>query len=47
VTTDDGRVVTRKIENKKNIENLKPGDKIDITYTQALVTSVEAAAPAK
>ena len=47
VTTDDGRVVTRKIENKKNIENLKPGDKIDITYTQALLTSVEAAAPAK
>src|SRR5688572_3751419 len=41
VTTDDGRVVTRKIEDKKNLENLKPGDKIDITYTQALVTSVD------
>ena len=40
VATDDGRVVTRKIENKKNLENLKPGDKIDITFTRALVTAV-------
>jgi hypothetical protein len=40
VTTEDGRTVTRRIEDKKNIENLKPGDKIDITYTRALVTSV-------
>lgn len=40
VATEDGRIVTRKIENKKNLENLKPGDRIDITYTQALVTSV-------
>ena len=40
---DDGRVVTRKIENKKNLENLKPGDKIDITFTRALVTSVSPA----
>jgi Cu/Ag efflux protein CusF len=43
VATDDGRVVTRKIENKKNLENLKPGDKIDITFTRALVTSVSPA----
>jgi hypothetical protein len=40
VATDDGRVVTRKIENKKNLENIKPGDKIDITFTRALVTTV-------
>jgi hypothetical protein len=40
VATADGRVVTRKIENKKNLENLKPGDQIDITFTRALVTSV-------
>ena len=40
VTSEDGRVVTRKVENKQNLENLKPGDKIDITYTQALVTTV-------
>jgi len=43
VATDDGRVVTRKIENMKNLENVKPGDKIDITFTQALVTSVSPA----
>jgi hypothetical protein len=41
VTTADGRVVTRMIENKKNIEGVKPGDKIDITYTRAIVTSVQ------
>ena len=41
VTTEDGRTVTRKIEDKKNIAGLKPGDRIDITYTQAMVTSVE------
>ena len=43
VTTDDGRTVSRKVEDKKNIEGVKPGDKIDITYTQALLTSVEPA----
>jgi Cu/Ag efflux protein CusF len=41
VTTDDGRTISRKIENKKNLEGVKPGDKIDITYTEALLTSVE------
>jgi Cu/Ag efflux protein CusF len=41
VTTEDGRTVTRKIENKKHLEGVKPGDRIDITYTQALLTSVE------
>jgi hypothetical protein len=41
VTTPDGRTVTRKIENKKNIEGLKVGDQIDITYTLALLTSIE------
>jgi Cu/Ag efflux protein CusF len=43
VTTPTGRTVTRKIENKKNIEGLKVGDQIDITYTQALVVAIERA----
>jgi hypothetical protein len=43
VVTEDGRTVTRKIEDKKNLDGVKPGDRIDITYTQALVTSVIAA----
>jgi hypothetical protein len=41
VATADGRTVTRKIEDPKNIEKLKVGDLVDITYTRALVTQVE------
>jgi Cu/Ag efflux protein CusF len=43
VTTDDGRTLTRKIADKKNLEGVNPGDKIDITYTQALVVAAESA----
>ena len=41
VKTTDGRTVTRKVENPKNLEGVKVGDKIDITYTQAAVISIE------
>jgi Cu/Ag efflux protein CusF len=41
VATDDGRTVTRKIEDKKNLSGVAVGDKIDITYTEALLTSLE------
>jgi Cu/Ag efflux protein CusF len=41
VTTPDGRTVTRKVEDKKNIEGLEVGDQIDITYTLALVAHIE------
>jgi hypothetical protein len=41
VKTADGRTVTRKVENPKNLEGVKVGDKIDITYTQAALLSVE------
>jgi len=43
VTTPDGRTVTRKVEDKKNLEGVNVGDLIDITYTLALLTSVERA----
>jgi Cu/Ag efflux protein CusF len=43
VTTADGRTMTRKVGDKKNLEGVKPGDRIDITYTQALVVSAEPA----
>ena len=43
VTTADGRTVTRKIDNKKNLEGVKPGDKLDITYTRAVILSVDPA----
>ena len=41
VVTQDGQTITRKIENKKNIEGVKPGDRIDITYSQAMVVAAE------
>lgn len=47
LVTADGRTVTRKIEDKKNLEGVQPGDRIDITYTQAVLTSVQRAAPTK
>jgi len=44
VTTPDGLTFTRKIEDRKNLDGVKPGDRIDITYSQALLI---AAQPAK
>ena len=43
IKTADGHTVTRRIENAKNLEGIKAGDKIDITYTQAAMVSVEPA----
>jgi Cu/Ag efflux protein CusF len=43
VATADGRTMTRKIADKKNLEGVHPGDKIDITYTQAVVVAAESA----
>ena len=41
VVTENGQTITRKIENKKNIEGVKAGDRIDITYSQALLVAAE------
>src|SRR5262245_4756726 len=43
VVTADGRTLTRKIAESKNLEGVSPGDRIDITYTQAVVVAAEAA----
>src|SRR5262245_215648 len=43
VVAADGRTLTRKIADKKNLEGVSPGDKIDITYTQAVVVAAEPA----
>jgi len=43
VKTQNGDVVTRKIHDKKNLEGVAPGDRIVITYTQALLAAVEPA----
>ena len=41
VTTADGHTMRRVIENKKNLEGVKVGDKIDITYAQAVLLNAE------
>jgi hypothetical protein len=40
VVTDDGHTVTRKVEDKKNLDGVKAGDKLDITYTEAMLMSI-------
>ncbi len=39
----EGRTVTVKAENPKNLEKIKVGDEVQITYTEALAVSVEKA----
>lgn len=41
VLTEDGRTVSYKVEHPERLEGLKVGDKIDITYTEALIVIVE------
>ena len=41
VTTADGHTMRRVIQNKKNLEGVKVGDKIDITYAQAVLVNAE------
>jgi Cu/Ag efflux protein CusF len=41
ITTSDGNKLSFKVENKKNIEGVKVGDKVQITYTQAFAVTVE------
>jgi len=43
VTTSDGQSITRKVEDKKNIENVAVGGRIDITYSQAVLVNAEPA----
>ena len=42
ITTEDGNTMSFKVEDRKNIEGVKVGDKVQITYTRALAISVEA-----
>jgi Cu/Ag efflux protein CusF len=43
VVAADGRTMTRMIQDKKNLENVKPGDRIDITYSEALILTADQA----
>jgi hypothetical protein len=40
VTTAEGKKMSFKVENAKNLEGIVPGDKVEITYTVALAISV-------
>jgi Cu/Ag efflux protein CusF len=41
IRSDDGRKMSFRVENKKNLEGVKVGDRVEITYTQALAISVQ------
>ena len=41
VKTEDGQTLSFGVEDVKNIEKLKAGDKVDISYTRALAMHVE------
>jgi Cu/Ag efflux protein CusF len=41
VLTEDKRTVSMKVEDKKNLKDLKVGDKVEITYTEAVMISVK------
>ena len=43
VTAADGSVMTRKVEDKKNLDKVAVGDRIEITSTRALLTNLEPA----
>jgi Cu/Ag efflux protein CusF len=43
VVTADGHTMTRTIQDKKNLEGVKPGDRIDITYSEALIMTADPA----
>ena len=41
VITEDGRTVSFKVEDKKNLKDVKAGDTVEITYTEAAMISVK------
>ncbi len=41
VETEDGRTTSFKIADKGHLEGVKPGDRVDITYTAAVIIAVK------
>jgi len=41
VVTEDARTVSLKVEDKKNLKDVKVGDKVEVTYTEAVMISVK------
>jgi Cu/Ag efflux protein CusF len=40
IRTDDGRKMSFRVQNAKNLEGYKVGDKVEITYTRAIAVNV-------
>lgn len=40
IKTDAGQVISRRVQDPKKLEGLKAGDRIEITYTEAIAVSV-------
>ena len=40
ITSQDGKKASFKVEDPKNLQGVKVGDQVEITYTQALAISV-------
>lgn len=41
IRTADGRALSATVEDRKNLEGLKVGDKVTVTFTEALMVTVE------
>ena len=41
VLSEDGRTLDFKVDDKKNLDGVKVGDKVEVTYTQALMITVK------
>jgi Cu/Ag efflux protein CusF len=41
VRTSDGRTISGEVKDKKNLEGVKVGDKVSITFTEAVMIMVE------
>jgi hypothetical protein len=41
IETEDGRTMTSKVDKKANIKGVNPGDRIVVTYTEAILVNVE------
>jgi len=41
VKTADGHKMTAQVEDKKNLEGLKVGDKVEVTFTEAVMVTVD------
>ncbi len=44
IKSEDGRTMSSKVRDKKNLEGVKVGDKVQVTFTRALAINVEPAA---